>query len=153
MHPELGNVLKTVTPPEKITKLAPLWRDILINGLLMAILGFMFGSLMGGAGLEPPLPFILGAAVTAIFTFFCVYVTRASRKNYAKTFLTIQEKGVSGESMVNAYKTRSFAVPYEQLRSAVAKNLRLTLNTDAGNYFLFTDQAQAVADELMQRKG
>ena len=34
-----------------------------------------------------------------------------------------------------------------------AKNLRLTLNTDGGSFFLFVDNAQALADELMQRKG
>ena len=153
MHPELGNGMKTVTPQEKITKQAPLWQDILINGALMAILGFLFGSLMGGAGLEPPLPFVLGAVVTGIFTFFCVFVNRSSKKNYAKTYLTIHERGVSGESMANAFSTKSFALPYAQLRSAVAKNLRLTLNTDGGSFFLFVDNAQALADELMQRKG
>lgn len=153
MHPELGNVIKTVAPSEKVTKQAPLWQDILINAAMMAIVGFMIGSLLGGAGLEPPLPFLLGAAYTVVFTFLCVFINRSSRKNYAKTCLNIQEKGVSGVTVANAFSTKEFAVPYEHLNSTAVKKLRLTLNTAAGVYYFFTDQAQAVADELMQRRG
>lgn len=134
MEQNLGAVRNTIKCPEKIAAQAPLWRDILLNLIPMLILGFVLRALSLGAGLGNLGANIVFIFFTALFTLFCVYITRLWKKRYAETHLNIHDKGLSGVCPVNAFKSQSFAFPYSDLRVVSGKKNRLTLNTASKRY-------------------
>ncbi len=153
MNPELGAVRKTVRCPAKYSTQAPLWKDILLNIFPMLVLAFFVKALFQGAGMSDAAAAVIFVLVAGGFTFFCVYVTRASRARYAEMCLNIHERGLSGTTLANAFKSRSFAFPYSELKDVSAKKIRLTLRAASGSYNIFADDAEALAAELKQYIG
>ena len=145
---ELGAIRKRFSCPEKYSTQAPLWKDILFNLIPVLIVGFMIASLANGAGMSAAGAYLVGALVTAGFTFFSVFVTRAWKKRYEESYMTLQEKGISGVCPVNAFHSKEFAVAYNEIRNVTVKKDRMTLDTAAGRIVLFAEEADAVAEEL-----
>ena len=114
---ELGAIRKRFSCPEKYSTQAPLWKDILFNLIPVLIVGFMIASLANGAGMSAAGAYVVGALVTAGFTFFSVFVTRAWKKRYEESYMTLQEKGISGVCPVNAFHSKEFAVAYNEIRN------------------------------------
>ncbi len=145
---ELGAIRKRISCPEKYSTQAPLWKDILFNLIPVLIVGFMIASLANGAGMSAAGAYLVGALVTAGFTFFSVFLTRAWKKRHEESHLTLQEKGISGVCPVNAFRSKNFAVTYNEIRDVTVKKDRLTLDTTAGRIVLFAEKADAIAEEL-----
>ena len=152
MDMELGKVEKQIRLPDKLTVQAPMWRDILSNLIPILILGYLELSLFSGAGLTYGAAVAISVLVVVLLTALAVVVTRAWKKRYAEMFLNVQENGLSGVCAGTAFKSKSFAFPYKELKSASGKKNRLTLLTASGNYTLFADNAVELAEELEQRK-
>lgn len=151
MNTELGSILKTLRSPEKSYAQAPIWKDILFNLIPSAIVAFMMRALLLGAGLEEFTVNLLFVLVTAFFTFFCVFTTRSVKKRCAELFLNIHENGLSGVRLVNAFKTKSFELPFSELKDVTWAKARLILSTSSGKIMMTLDDAEAVAAELKQR--
>ncbi len=152
MDMELGKVVKQIRSPEKLTVQAPMWRDILFNLIPMLILGYLELGLLSGAGLSNEAALALSILAVIAFTALCVAVARGWKRRFAEIVLNVHENGLSGTAAGSAFRSKSFAFPWGELKSASGKKNRLTLLTASGSYTLFADNAAELAEELEQRK-
>lgn len=151
MEQKLGKVEKTVKSPEKLTVQAPLWRDILFNLIPMLILGYMLKSLSMGAGMGAGAANAVFVIVTAGFTWFCVYISRAWKMRAAECCLKVHENGLSGTCLGNAFHSKEFSVPFSELKSVNSRKNRLILITASGQLALFADEPDQLAEELRKK--
>ena len=157
MEQNLGNLERTLLAPEKLRREKPLWQDTLIGFvtilLPMLIVGWMVAGLMEGAGLTRTFGWILTAMVIAVLTPFAVFVARRQTSSLIRQRLELRERGVSGVCMLNALRTREFSIPYGELGTVTGRKTRLTLQAGKERVNLQVEDAEAVAAEILQRRG
>ena len=157
MEENLGAVERILLAPEKLRTEKPFWKDLL-NGFVtilipMLIVGWTVAGLMEGAGLTRTFGWILTTLVILVLTPFAVFVMRRQTTGYIRQRLEIREQGVSGVCMMNALRTREFAIPYAELQKVTGWKTRLTLQAGKERVNLQVEDAKAVAAEILQRRG
>lgn len=157
MEQDLGNVIQVVRCPEQATKSKPMG-TLILSGLLfimlpMLVVAFFASSLLKRARMNPLIAWIVCIAAGILLICFLLWTTKKWLARYAEQVLEIREQGVSGVFPANAFKSKSFAIPYTALKGVTVKKNRLILQSDKGSCNLFVDNAEDVANTLRQRCG
>ena len=157
MDQNLGNLIRTVHAPEKLSTPKPLGQAILVNFLTvflpMLLVGATSGTLLKAAGVDAWVAWVVCLFFTLVMTALLVWLTGQWTKRYAEETLEIRSNGVCGVAPANAFKSRQFALSYGELQNAVGKKNRLSLIGANTRVNLITDNAESLAAELLQHAG
>ena len=153
MEPNFGNVIETVRAPERMYK-----SKKAVNYLILLVPSLLCTG-VAGVLLSQNVK-ISSVVVWAVCIGFCLIIPalgvwsgskRAAR--YAEQVLEIRERGVCGVRPVSAFKSKSFAIPYSELKSADGLKKRLTLRSDSERFFMVVENAEECAAKLRQVGG